>query len=188
MDASCCSSYDQPHMGLGHPRKSRGKADRLRSRGRHLVAALLLLACLPSLLFNVGSGRSVLIHDHSGDAFHTHVVAASFDHAHPHTHGYEQGGDSGELPGSDGPPDRGPEGEPVDRRSDGAKIRGTEVAVSKKCASFLEDYLLHPGVASLTIQTAPPPTVPLAAAFPGDSPRALGRTELTSLRAVVLLI
>ena len=176
-----------PRMRSRRLGKSPHGSLRLPFKGRHVVAALLLLGSLPSLLVNVGVGRSVLLHDHHDEPLHAHVVATSFDHAHPHVHG-EDHGDGERLPGSNGRPEGEPAADPSDRQSDGTKIRGSEITVSKKYESAPEASRLHPGPAPLILAAASPPSLPLLAAARGDSARALRHTELVCLRAVVLLI
>jgi hypothetical protein len=48
------------------------------------VGVLLLLGCLPSLLLNAGTARSILLHDHHAGSLHTHVVVLAGKHAPGH--------------------------------------------------------------------------------------------------------
>ena len=156
---------------------------------RRVMGALLTLACLPTLILNVGTGRSVLLHEHQDSSLHGHVLAASrhdhhhHDHDHPHNNAntHHDGDEDTERPlAGDGV------AAPLERHDDGAVIRGTEVAVAKRQNPAAE---VAPSVSyalpSLWAGPEPPVPPPLHAHDPSGGIR---RTQLTSIRVTVLLV
>lgn len=144
--------------------------------------ALVLLACLPSLIFNTGVGRAILVHAHEEDPLHAHVVGSSHDHhGHDHDHGHAHPArEDAPLP----VPTSGDDGAPVEPVQ-GAVVRGAEATASAK--SDLVTVLVGAVPASpATVEVLPnlPPTN--AASY--DAGPVAGRAEVAALRAVVLLI
>ena len=150
-------------------------------RIRQVLGALLLLACLPSLLLNVGTGRGVLFHDHEGTTLHTHVVSTAVEHGHRHWH-TDVHADRGNAADADGSVT------PLEQHHDGPVIRGAEATASRKDDSsqrIVSLKVLSVASVLLTAQTSafPLPTVASHGLAGGTR-----HTELACLRAVVLLI
>jgi hypothetical protein len=143
---------------------------------------LLLLGCLPSLLFNAGTGRSVLIHDHRGESLHSHIVAVADQHDHVRWHAGQHEHDDGDEPdGHDALPQH------AESHSD-TVIPGTEVAVSKKHEPATEIGLAHPMPVLPLISTAASPVSSPPPRWSLDAAGGVRQMELACLRAVVLLI
>lgn len=185
VDDSVLDRYDPGHM---RPRVKRSPRSRchLARQVRRGLGMLLLLGCLPSLLFNVGTGRGLVIHDHWDQSLHTHVLAVAHQHDHSdwhaRQHGHGHGHDDADAPdGHDVVP------QPIERHSE-TVIRGTEVTVSKKHESATEIGSIHPMLVPPVLSTAAPPiSSPPPRGWP-DPAGGVRRTELACLRAVVLLI
>ena len=155
-------------------------------QSRQRVAILLIVGCLPSLLFNVGTGRSVLIHKHSEQSFHTHVISGSEHRHHVHPHEARHGHDYNEADESD---HHDPLSQPTEPHTD-TVIRGTEVAVLTKHEAATNGVALpHSLPVPLLISAAaalPVASPPLRRSLDGS--RGAGWTERACLRAVILLI
>ena len=155
---------------------------RRRSALRDLCALTILLGCLPSLLFNVGVARGLLIHDHYEESFHGHVVTIAQRGDHPHSHAHvHPHHHRGERPPEDTPAD----GE--DGHGD-TFVRGTELGLLKKQAAPERVCHLAPSLAESS---------PRVSALSAPSAPQKGRTtrggeargvDLACLRATILLV
>lgn len=149
-----------------------------------MICALLALACLPTLLLNVGAGRSVLLHKHQASSFHGHVLAASGQDDHYGHAGHHEAGDHEHHEDAERPL-AGDVVQPVEP-CDGAMIRGTEVASATNQNTATEvPPAISFAVPFLWAAPVPAAVPPLRA---HDPPVPIRRAELTSLRVVVLLI
>ena len=155
---------------------SRGRR-RLPQLTRRVVGSLLLVACGPSLLLNVGPGRGLLIHGH-GDEVHTHLIAAHADTEPNHRHDDHYGAGRAESAGKvDTPP------EPCHHD---AVIPGSEIACAKQSKTLTD-------ATSVCTQPLPPilatsPSSPPAPNLADPPAGAFGPTDLACLRVVILLI
>jgi hypothetical protein len=150
----------------------------LRLPHRPLFLALVLLACLPSLIFNTGVGRAVLLHAHEEAPLHAHVVGSSHDHhGHDHHHGHAH-----PHPAHEDVPTPGDDGVPVERVQ-GAVVRGAEATATVK---FDLVTVLDVPVAPASVEILPHYTPTSAASY--DAGPVASRAEVAALRAVVLLI
>lgn len=156
-----------------------GAGDRAARTARRLVCVLLLLACAPSLLLNVGMGRGLLIHDHAEGALHTHILAGDLrtEPGHRHEDHYAAGPRNPATSFDD----------PAENCHHDAVIPGSELACGKKASSVTDpaSVFLHP--LPLILATSPRPSALPRLAGSSSGVSGTRTFELTCLRAVILL-
>lgn len=144
---------------------------------RRRIGVLLLVACLPSLLMNMGMGRSMVVHGHDDQSYHAHVVYLAAGDHHHHWHG--------DLHEHEGAEDSDSAETDADDAHGDALIRGAEATAAKKESSEQIAIAAATLIPSLLSSLSILDSAPVADRPHGVSAGGAGRS---CLRAVILLI